>query len=273
MAAKPTSTPRWANLGGLIVEPSSGKKDVGWVDAEKPAAESFNWYQNLAWQWTQYLSDGVLRGPLRVSNGPTTIGSNPSLNQPGDLAVDRNLGVAGSLTVDLGANFAADIEVDGNIQGNTDVSGNRFFFSTEQDYPFPASLGKSTADTCIYSRSDHGFVNFSATPAEVIIPLSLPSWYLIRRLSVGYKTTVSSGTRTFTLVRTTPNGVGVTLRSFNSAALGTFVRSLTITPPVFVDAYAWYTMEMTILQGDCVFGATVACNFLQDVSTGTHPFT
>ena len=57
--AKPTNTPRWANSGGAIVEPTSGKKDVGWVVAEKPPAQFWNWLANLTWQWLDWLSTGM----------------------------------------------------------------------------------------------------------------------------------------------------------------------------------------------------------------------
>jgi len=39
-----TSLPRWATDGSAqITEPSSGKKDTGWVPAEKPPAQYMNW--------------------------------------------------------------------------------------------------------------------------------------------------------------------------------------------------------------------------------------
>ena len=53
--AKPTTYPRWADVGGDIVEPTSGKKDVGWVSDEEPPAQYFNWLLNLLYQWVVYL--------------------------------------------------------------------------------------------------------------------------------------------------------------------------------------------------------------------------
>lgn len=56
---KPSSLPRWGdNLAdpGDIVEPSSGKKDIGWQDAEKPPHSYFNWLFNLIYQWCSYLN-------------------------------------------------------------------------------------------------------------------------------------------------------------------------------------------------------------------------
>jgi hypothetical protein len=52
---KPTELPRWADVGGDIVEPLEAKKDIGWVDGEQPPAEYFNWLLNLLYLWTFYL--------------------------------------------------------------------------------------------------------------------------------------------------------------------------------------------------------------------------
>ena len=83
MAAKPGSTPRWANVGGAIVVPSSGKQDVGWEAPEKPPAEYFNWFQNLTWQWLDYLDEGILSGPHTFTGGDVTVED--------DLLVDNNV--------------------------------------------------------------------------------------------------------------------------------------------------------------------------------------
>lgn len=56
MAVRPSELPRWADVSGDIVDPANGKKDVGWVDDEEPANEYFNWYQNLVYQWMQYIN-------------------------------------------------------------------------------------------------------------------------------------------------------------------------------------------------------------------------
>lgn len=53
--AKPTNTPRWADVGGAIVEPTSGKKDIGHVPAERPPAQYLNWLFNLIYQWVAWL--------------------------------------------------------------------------------------------------------------------------------------------------------------------------------------------------------------------------
>ena len=53
---KPASLPRWAtDAGADITEPLEPKKDIGWEASEKPPREYFNWWQNLVYEWTEYL--------------------------------------------------------------------------------------------------------------------------------------------------------------------------------------------------------------------------
>jgi len=53
----PSKLPEWASGGSAdIVEPSEGKKDLGWIQ-EKPPLEWFNWIQNLTYQWHSYLKE------------------------------------------------------------------------------------------------------------------------------------------------------------------------------------------------------------------------
>lgn len=56
---RPSSLPRWADVGGAIVVPSSGKLDVGHVPAERSPAQYENWWKNLAYQHLAYLDEGI----------------------------------------------------------------------------------------------------------------------------------------------------------------------------------------------------------------------
>lgn len=51
--ARPTSTPRWSSTspGTTTVEPTSGKKDVGWSVDERPPAKYMNWLFYWIYQW------------------------------------------------------------------------------------------------------------------------------------------------------------------------------------------------------------------------------
>lgn len=58
MAAKPTTVPLWAYGGGAAITiPMGAKMALGWVVAEKPPAQYFNWQWNLVGQWCDYLND------------------------------------------------------------------------------------------------------------------------------------------------------------------------------------------------------------------------
>lgn len=75
---KPTDLPRWSDVGGDIVEPTSGKKDVGWVSAERPPAQYFNWLLNQGYKWLKWLDDNadIILRTLSV-NRPDDTDSSP----------------------------------------------------------------------------------------------------------------------------------------------------------------------------------------------------
>lgn len=61
---KPSKLPRWGELAGNYgvvgpneVEPNEGKKDIGWVPADEPPAENFNWFKRLVYDWLQYFNE------------------------------------------------------------------------------------------------------------------------------------------------------------------------------------------------------------------------
>lgn len=67
MADKPDITPRFAavdptTLSAEVTEPTSGKKDVGWEEAEEPPHDYMNWVHAKTYQWLEYLKDGDFRG-------------------------------------------------------------------------------------------------------------------------------------------------------------------------------------------------------------------
>jgi hypothetical protein len=57
---QPSTLPRWADdvTGDTtrVIEPPSGKKDVGWATQEKPAAQHANWLFNIIYQWIAWLA-------------------------------------------------------------------------------------------------------------------------------------------------------------------------------------------------------------------------
>lgn len=92
MSAKPGSVARWATTGAITVPPA-GKQDAGWVPGETPPAETFNWLDNLAGLWQQYLNDAAF-------SGASTFDS--TVDVTGDATVGGTLGITGLLTASGG---------------------------------------------------------------------------------------------------------------------------------------------------------------------------
>ena len=67
MALKPTVFPQFAILdlnngtagAPNVVEPSSGKKDSGWNEGERPPRETFNWLHRITNDWIEYFESYV----------------------------------------------------------------------------------------------------------------------------------------------------------------------------------------------------------------------
>ncbi len=56
MSTKPSDLPTWATDGGAdIVEPNAGKQALGHRAGERPPAQYFNWWQNLVFQWIEWI--------------------------------------------------------------------------------------------------------------------------------------------------------------------------------------------------------------------------
>jgi hypothetical protein len=52
MPAQPATTPIWATAGAIIVPPLA-KQALGWI-VEKPPHQTYNWWQNLVFQWVDH---------------------------------------------------------------------------------------------------------------------------------------------------------------------------------------------------------------------------
>ena len=56
MATRPTTDPTWATGGSAVkINPTAAKRQAGWTNGEKPPAGFFNYTQNSAGAWVQYL--------------------------------------------------------------------------------------------------------------------------------------------------------------------------------------------------------------------------
>lgn len=80
MAAKPSATTGWGT--GTAIEPSAGKKALGWQANERPPAPYLQWLFKRIEDWLAYLKDGALEGAHSVSGLITaTAGLTAAANQ------------------------------------------------------------------------------------------------------------------------------------------------------------------------------------------------
>lgn len=71
MSDKPTELPRWADVGGAIITPSSGKQDTGWaITNERPPAQFENWLFNRIYNWLLWLDGGRFTRDDKTDDSP-----------------------------------------------------------------------------------------------------------------------------------------------------------------------------------------------------------
>lgn len=56
MTAKPTEIFHWASVGGDVVEPNSGRQDVGYIEGEMPPAPEANYLFKTVGEWLAWLN-------------------------------------------------------------------------------------------------------------------------------------------------------------------------------------------------------------------------
>ena len=73
MSRRPTRLPRWAwnAPGGAVVEPPSGKTEIGWETSERPPAQWWNFLCNAYGEWFDFLRSASLVRWQRVELGVT----------------------------------------------------------------------------------------------------------------------------------------------------------------------------------------------------------
>lgn len=73
MAAKPSATTGWGT--GTAIEPSAGKKALGWQANERPPAPYLQWLFKRIEDWLAYLKDGALEGAHSFAGATTFNGA------------------------------------------------------------------------------------------------------------------------------------------------------------------------------------------------------
>lgn len=173
MATKPTDTGPWATdtnyPAGPEVEAGSPTKvlpdeedTVGWRPAQKPPAQKLNRWQNLIYQWMQYLSDGDLTGGVSVAGGLDT----DDLAVADDATIGDQLEVIGSLIGSAGA----------PVNLSASAKGPRFYHTTALALKVPAAMSIEFGTPAHTRAGSGGRWLVGATAAtQIVYPVSLPN--------------------------------------------------------------------------------------------------
>lgn len=107
---KPSDSMEWASdVGAQVVEPIQAKKEAGWLTAEKPPAQYFNWWMNNAYLWQQYFevtTDALLGGSSTLtSTTDITIIFDSDNNGTTNAALFQHDGSTEVARIDESANF------------------------------------------------------------------------------------------------------------------------------------------------------------------------
>ncbi len=119
--SKPSTLPRWATGGSAqIKEPTSGKKDLGFVSAEKPPNQYFDWLFNTIYLWLVYLDALNTTAAVGCVFPSPYVATNWAANASTDALESSG---AGDALVDLRINEGAHLEkvqmwVEGNASAN-----------------------------------------------------------------------------------------------------------------------------------------------------------
>lgn len=171
--AKPTNTPRWADVGGAIVEPTSGKKNVGNVAGERPPAQYLNWLFNLIYLWIVWLNDIVAPGSGSESisiSSAGVLGANGKhgdrkhLVNPRDWAVEDGTGDVTYIRVNLGTaddTYLATAPL--NLRVGDRVRSIVFYAGGSNDWDFELRrVARATGAVTVVATA-----NSSALPGEI----------------------------------------------------------------------------------------------------------
>jgi hypothetical protein len=161
VSTKPVTVPRWANVSGSLITPSSGKLDVGFVTAERPPAQYLNWLLKWNGDWAQYLSDAAFQGASTFNS---------------------TLGVTGLITATGGMTAAALITANAGMTAGANqhvtVSGTGRFKHGSKTISVSVlnmiSGGTGTVDPITYINNSTTFeakVVAAANPLSLMIPI------------------------------------------------------------------------------------------------------
>jgi hypothetical protein len=194
--ARPSELPEWASGGSAqVVDPTSGKKAIGWTSKEKPANQLLNWWQKNVYSWIDWLAAGVLDGNWEFT---------------GNVKVDGNItsptGIYGATTSDPVLAPKGVDAATGNIVAEAGyVDGTAIYFENSITIDIPASAGKVKQQTDQPGEefdSTYGVQtawNFHGNTYPVMFPIVLPVGAVITGYSARVRKT-SNGSQTITMM-------------------------------------------------------------------------
>lgn len=149
--------PRWATGGSAdIVEPSEGKKDLGWVGGgEKPPHETFNWLLRRAYDWINNLADNAA--------GYDDVADFVANSEGGDFGLIRHEGA-------FGENYSREASLATGNAVTAVYSDSAHLLTGEADASVTLRDRLTLAQTSIGAfAGSYTFTNFSATaPVDAI---------------------------------------------------------------------------------------------------------
>ncbi len=209
--AKPTITPRWADIPQVpdrIEEPNSAKKDVGFAPAERPPAEFLNWLFNLVYLWILYLQAGDLEGNTSIDGSLDILASH-------DVTIgDGNLTVNGDVTIQGGGII--------NEAGHGD-----------RTLIIPAFAGMTDGDDITFTLGN-SFAEVNNADGDLSIPVSMRAGQRVKGLSAYWEFSGGTSDILFHSIDLT-NGVATVIDSASlPATVGVNELVLSFAPFVLV---------------------------------------
>jgi len=64
----PDVLPKWATDSGTTLEPSTGRKELGWEVDDKPPARFWNWMWNNQYKWLKVFLSSLVKGFYKLGN-------------------------------------------------------------------------------------------------------------------------------------------------------------------------------------------------------------
>lgn len=173
-AGNAAAGPRWANVspGTVRLEPSSGAKDTGWTDGERPEYNVMNWLQGVIYDWQQYLEDAT------DELEDTKYNRDGSLTITGDIIPETNEGFNfGSSTFRFNFGYFDRVQIDTALFARTDGVPN---------------IG-STSSKFNEAHVDVLFSRNAPIAAGILVLADLSTWTGSYTRNVGMSATITRG--------------------------------------------------------------------------------